>query len=368
MFRLYLTLGFILPNIYVFFRIKHHFINKGYRIWYTAIYLLIAGIYLFSAGNGDDNFLLKTLHTISDYLLPFYLYLFLFLLLFDLLQLINLLVKIVPSEVRKRFQFKIYTLSSIIILSATVVIYGAINLNNIRVSNYQIDVPKKNSNIDHLKVAFVADFHIQQNIPLDFVEQFVRKVNVLQPDILLYGGDIIEGNRENGTLATIDSILKNIHTKYGSYGVLGNHESYGRRETIGFFRKAGIILLRDSLVKIDSSFYLAGRYDQQFRERKSVNDIIGTNSPSLPVILMDHRPTELQETSLNPVDVQFSGHTHDGQLFPINLILHSMYELTWGYEKIRNTHFFVTSGLRLWGPPVKTAGKSEIMLVDIHFK
>jgi predicted MPP superfamily phosphohydrolase len=66
--------------------------------------------------------------------------------------------------------------------------------------------------------------------------------------------------------------------------------------------------------------------------------------------------------------MQFSGHTHEGQLFPINLIVQNIYELSWGYQKIRNTHFFVTSGLRLWGPPVKTAGKSEIMLVEIHFE
>jgi uncharacterized protein len=368
MFHLYLTLGFILPNIYVFFRIKHHFINKGYRVWYSIIYLLIAGIYLFSGRNQDGNFLVETLHTISNYLLPFYLYIFLFLLFFDLLLLINLLVKIVPSAVRKRLSFKIYTLSSIVILSALVVVYGAINLNTIRVSNYRIDVPKKNSNIDHLKVAFVADFHIQQDIPAEFVDQFVRKVNALQPDILLYGGDIIEGNRENGSLGLIETTLRNIHTKLGSYAVLGNHESYGRRGVGNFFDSAGITLLRDSIVKIDSSIWLAGRYDQQFRSRKSVNEILETASPALPVILLDHRPTELQETSLMPVDVQFSGHTHDGQLFPINLILHSMYELTWGYKKIRNTHFFVTSGLRLWGPPVKTAGKSEIMLVDIDFK
>ena len=83
---------------------------------------------------------------------------------------------------------------------------------------------------------------------------------------------------------------------------------------------------------------------------------------------MDHRPLDLQAVSRSNVDVQFSGHTHDGQLFPINLITNMVYELSWGYKKIRNTHFFVTSGLRLWGPQVKTAGKSEIMCVDIQFK
>jgi predicted MPP superfamily phosphohydrolase len=83
---------------------------------------------------------------------------------------------------------------------------------------------------------------------------------------------------------------------------------------------------------------------------------------------MDHRPTELQQASQTKVNVQFSGHTHNGQLFPLNLIVNRIYELSWGYRKIRNAHFFVTSGLRLWGPPVKTSGKSEIMVVDIYFK
>lgn len=76
---------------------------------------------------------------------------------------------------------------------------------------------------------------------------------------------------------------------------------------------------------------------------------------------------EKQEVSRTEADVQFSGHTHNGQMFPINLITRCVYKLSWGYKKIRNTHFFVTSGLRLWGPPVKTAGKSEIVLVEILF-
>jgi hypothetical protein len=369
MFHLLLTLGYLLPNIYVFFRIKGLFISKGYKLWYTLVYLVIALIYpIFGRfSEGEANFFLSSLGTLSEYMLPFYLYLFLILLCFDLFLLLNLLLKILPAETRKSYSFRFYTLSAVIFLSVAVVVGGIINLNTIRVSEYTINVPRKNSNIDHLKVAFVADFHLQQNFPWSFVEQFVKKIDVLQPDLLLYGGDIVEGFRSDGNLEKFESILSSVHTKYGSYGVPGNHDSFGRRGTGTFFHKAGIILLRDSLVRIDSSFILAGRNDQQ-RNRKSVNEILGTATLELPVLLLDHRPTELEETSKTPVDVQFSGHTHNGQLFPINYILHSMYELTWGYKKIRNTHFFVTSGLRLWGPPVKTAGKSEIMLVNIYFK
>jgi len=370
MFHLYITLAYIIPNIYVFFRIMNLFISKGYKRLYMVVYLLIAAIYpLAGRGNNDNaNFFLQGLSTFSNYILPFYLYLFLAVLLFDLFLLINLLASVVSAETRKRFSFRWITLSVMILLSVSVVVAGAINLNTIRVSKYEIEVPRKNSKIDHLRVAFVADIHIQRNTRIRFIEQFVRKVNALQPDILLYGGDIVEGHREDGTTKAIESALNNIKTKYGSFAVLGNHESYGRKDQYSFFKKAGLTLLCDTVVRIDSSFYLAGRYDQGYRRRKTASEILSSTTPDLPVLLMDHRPTELQEASLTATAVQFSGHTHNGQLFPLNYILNRMYELSWGYRKIRDTHFFVTSGLRLWGPPVKTAGKSEIMLVDIHFK
>ena len=370
MFFFYISLAYIIPNIYLLFRIRQLFISKGYRNWYLLVYLLIAAIYpLFGRSAYEHmNFLSQVMYAISSYLLPFYLYLFLAVLLYDLFLLINLLAKIVPSETRKRFSFRWITLSVMILLSVSIVVAGAINLNTIRVSKYEIEVPRKNSRLDHLRVAFVADIHIQQNTSIRFIDQFVRKANALQPDVLLYGGDIVEGHREEGTTTAVESALNNVKTKYGSFAVLGNHESYGRKDQYSFFRRAEITLLRDTVIRIDSSFYLAGRYDQRYWQRKTANELLNRTTPDLPVLLMDHRPTELQEASLTATAVQFSGHTHNGQLFPLNYILNRMYELSWGYRKIRDTHFFVTSGLRLWGPPVKTAGKSEIILVDIRFK
>ncbi len=329
MFHLLLNLGYLLPNIYVFFRIKALFISKGYKLWYTLVYLAIALIYpLFGRfSENSENLLLGSLGMLSEYMLPLYLYLFIILLCFDLFLLLNLALKILPSEKRKSYSFRFYTLLAVILLSVLIVVSGIINLNTIRISEYSITVPRKNSKIDHLKVAFVADFHLQQHFPWHFVEQYVRKVNALQPDIMLYGGDIVEGFRSDGNLEKFESVLAGIHSKYGAYGVPGNHDSFGRRGKGSFFRKAGITLLRDSLVRIDSSFILAGRNDQR-QNRKSMNEILGNTSLDLPVLLLDHRPTELEETSQTPVDVQFSGHTHNGQLFPLNYIWRTIYELT----------------------------------------
>jgi predicted MPP superfamily phosphohydrolase len=86
---------------------------------------------------------------------------------------------------------------------------------------------------------------------------------------------------------------------------------------------------------------------------------------SLPVILMDHRPTEIEQISKTSADIVLSGHTHNGQLFPINFITRSVYELSYGHMKKGDTHFFVSSGIRLWGFPVRTTGKSEIMVINV---
>ena len=370
MFFLYISLAYIIPNVYVFFRIRNLFISKGYRQWYLLIYLLIALVYpLFGRSAYEHmNLPLQAMYTISSYLLPFYLYLFLSVLVFDLFLLFNLMTRILSPERRKRFSFRVIALSAMVLLSVSVVVGGAINLNSIQVSKYKIEVPRKNSRLNHLRIALVADIHIQQNTSIRLIEQLVNKANAMQPDIMLFGGDIVEGKLENGTSEAIESTLRNLKTKYGSFAILGNHESYNGKEQNSFFRRSGMTLLCDTVIKVDSSFYLAGRYDQRNRKRITTTALLSGTTHDLPILMMDHRPTELQEASRNPIDVQFSGHTHNGQLFPFNFIIHNMYELSWGYRKIRDTHFFVTSGLRLWGPPVKTAGKSEIMLVDITFK
>jgi uncharacterized protein len=370
MFHLYLTLTYIIPNIYVFFRIKNLFISKRYRLLYTIIYLLLAAVFPVAQNffrHGSD-LISQLLSTAAGYLLPFFLYLFLWVLLYDLFLLFNSLFSLVSKNVRRTFTFRFYTLFSIIFLTVAVVVGGVINFNTIRASRYAITVPKGNSQLQSLRVAFVADIHIQQNSNLRFVEQFVRKVNALKPDIMLYGGDIVEGRDENRISEDILAALRKVQSKYGAFGVPGNHESYGSRGNGTFYEKADITLLRDTMLNIDKSFYLAGRNDERDRQRKSANEILQNISTELPVILLDHRPTRLQEVSQTPVNVQFSGHTHNGQLFPINFYINSLYELSWGYRKIKNTHFFVTSGLRLWGPPVRTVGKSEIMLVEIKFE
>jgi predicted MPP superfamily phosphohydrolase len=328
-------------------------------------------VLVYPAGNFISErvggFTARVLDFMTDYILPFWLYLFLFTLLFDILLLINRMVNVILTDRLKSTRFKFTGLSAILILASCVVIAGIINFNSIRTSEYKIEVPARSSSIRHLKIAFVADFHLQKGTNIHFVERFARKIEMINPDLMIFGGDNVEGDRADENLLPYEKILATIKARFGVFAVLGNHEHYAGQEKGNFFNRSGMTVLSDSVVFPGNLFNLAGRNDSHVRTRKTIGELLESVNDSLPVILIDHRPTEIEEVSKTHVDIQLSGHTHNGQLFPINLITRKVYLLTWGYKKILSTHFFVTSGIRLWGPPVRTTGKSEIMVIDITF-
>ncbi len=370
MFHLTITLAYIIPNIYLFLRTMNLFINKRYRLLYSVIYLAIALIYPLTQGfsHREIGVVQQFFYAAGNYILPFYLYLFLGMLLFDLFLLINTWAKILTPERRKSFRFRALAFSILCVISLTVIIGGIINLHTIRLTHYRLVIPARSGVPGKIRAVFIADFHLNEQSSPRFVRKFVRKVNAQHADIVLYGGDIIDGSRNAAKMDTIEHVLRNIHVPLGSFTVLGNHEYYSRQQNGRFFSKAGIKLLRDSVADIAHSFYLAGRDDEHAMHRKSAGELVKGLNPPLPLIVLDHRPTDYENEQKAGIDLVLSGHTHDGQLFPINLITNRVYELSWGYMKKGNTNFIVTSGLQLWGPPVKTAGKAELVIIDMEFR
>ena len=360
-----IMLAYVIPHIYLFFRLWMLFIVKKHRLAYVIVYLGIASIFPLSNVIGFVP-VRHCLNMVSNYLLPFYLYLFLFTLVFDVFLLCNLFLKVLSKDRMKSPRFRKYALFSLIVASVVVVTGGVINFNTIRISEYTIETPARSSKVENLKIVFAADFHIDTDTPEGFIRRFVTKTNNLKPDIVLFGGDIVEG-RNTRDLQSKTDILKHISAKYGVFGVLGNHERYRGQEKGDFFDNAGIKLLRDTVVVIGNEFCLAGRLDGSSAGRKTVNELLEMAVDTLPLVMLDHQPTEFAEVIASKTDIRLSGHTHNGQMFPMNLILNRMYELSYGYRKIENTHFFVTCGIRLWRYPTRTAGNSEIMLINIKF-
>jgi len=369
MFHTIVTITYTIPAIYLFIRIWQLFIEKRFRTQYIVVFAILLAIYpLTNLFEDRDSGITRVFEAISGYLLPFFLYLFLSVLLIDIVLLFNLVFRFIPVETRRSRKSRNRLFLFIIILSAAVVVAGVINFNTIRTSDYSITVPRRSSDIKNLKIAFVSDFHLEEKTPVRFVEQFVRKIGTINPDLVLYGGDITEGGRMGPHMVKFEAILKKVNPRFGVYGVLGNHDGYGRGNVESFLANSGIMILKDSVVIKGNSIAIAGRNDSRDQGRLSAEEIADRTPIDLPLIVVDHRPTELEQISNTHADIALSGHVHNGQLFPINFIMRRLYELSYGHMKKGNTHFFVSSGIRLWGPPVRTVGKSEILVVDVTFE
>jgi predicted MPP superfamily phosphohydrolase len=101
--------------------------------------------------------------------------------------------------------------------------------------------------------------------------------------------------------------------------------------------------------------------------RKALKELVAGIDRSAPLILMDHQPFGLEEGVENGIDLQLSGHTHHGQLWPLNYITRAIYQVSWGYVKLGETHVYVSCGVGTWGPPVRTGNRPEILDITLHF-
>jgi hypothetical protein len=199
-------------------------------------------------------------------------------------------------------------------------------------------------------------------------------MNSLNPDIVLLAGDIVDDKAEILEQRKIGESFKRLNPKYGVYNINGNHEFINEVEaSVKYAEHLGIKVLRDEYLLIDSSFYIVGREDvamKQFtgKERKTLEQIISSINSDYLKILLDHTPVKLEQAEKNGIDLQLSGHTHHGQIWPANIITNIIYEVSWGYLKKGNTHYYVTSGAGTWGPPVRIGSKSEIVHIKIKFE
>jgi len=195
----------------------------------------------------------------------------------------------------------------------------------------------------------------------------------LNADIVLLPGDVVDEDIAPVIKQNLGETLRKIRSKFGTFAVTGNHEYIGGVEpAVRYLSEHGLTMLRDAAVKINGGIYIVGREDISFnrasgRKRKSLEELMSGIDKSFPIIMMDHQPFHLEEAERNGVDLQLSGHTHHGQLWPFNFITKKVYEVSWGYKKKGNTHIYVSSGAGTWGPPVRTGNSPEIVFLQLTF-
>jgi predicted MPP superfamily phosphohydrolase len=247
---------------------------------------------------------------------------------------------------------------------------GTYNAYHTQVKSYEVSMDKKSSTLDALHIVMVSDTHFGFLSGKEHAKQMVEQINNLKPDLVLFAGDIVDDDVRYFKQKDISSILSRIHSKYGVFGIIGNHDLRGGREPFEEqIRESGITLLSDSVTVIDNAFYLAGREDYTNKERQTVTSILSsTDLSELPLIMMDHQPNALEEARINGVDLLLSGHTHHGQMTPNQLITHMLYENDYGYFKKDTLQSIVSSGYGFWGAAVRLGSQSEIVQTNVSFK
>lgn len=239
------------------------------------------------------------------------------------------------------------------------------------VTKQEITINKSGGNISSMRIVAVADLHLGYLIDKRYTKRYIDLINEQNPDMVLFMGDIIDAEIDPIINQKMHEDFLRLNPPLGVYGCTGNHEYRYQSETkINWLNdKANIKMIRDSAVLIDNSFYIIGREDYVYPFRANLKTIIEEQNinPSLPMIVLNHTPDNLDEEMENGADIALYGHTHEGQIFPFNILVRMMFEVASGYKQKENTHVFVTSGLGLSGPQYRIGTKSEIVVLDVTF-
>jgi len=363
-------------NVHIFFAGRSG-IPVDYRTWYTLLFVFFSASYLVGrfVERAGVTWLSDPLVWIGSFWLAAMAYFFLILLFIDLLRLINFVIPYFPSIITNNpAQTRQVTVLSVFGIVTVTVLAGYLNARSPRIRTLDLTIPKNSHGLKSLNIAVASDIHLGTLVCKARLEEIVRDINALNPDLVLLPGDVVDEDLGPVIRQNLGETLRSIQSKYGVFAITGNHEYIGGVEAAcRYLTEHGIVMLRDSSLEIAGSFTLVGREDRSLRQfegkrRKPLEEIMASIDKSLPIILMDHQPFGLDEAVKNGVDLQLSGHTHHGQLWPFNFITEKVYELSWGYLKKGNTHFYVSCGAGTWGPPVRTGNTPEIMNVRVRFE
>ena len=243
-------------------------------------------------------------------------------------------------------------------------------------SAYTPVIRKLSINIDKpltkpLRIAVASDLHIGRLFGVKAIDRLQQLMIRSGADMLLMPGDIMDDNTDAFNEYHMEQNLAELCRSLprGVYATLGNHDLYGHERPISeALQNAGIQLLNDEVLYIEHEgqpVWLVGRFDNHKRQRVATTDLLTQVDTSQPVILLDHRPSDIDNHSQLPIDLQVSGHTHNGQVFPANFIVNAINRLGYGYEQIGKGHFVVSSGYGFWGIPFRLGSRSEIWLITL---
>jgi predicted MPP superfamily phosphohydrolase len=365
---------YALAHFYVWLRLRQLWPHNERYFWYfTIAYALLA--ISFVAGRfmiHSHSLLHEIIAWTGSYWLIIALYLFIAILLFDLIRLTNWLVPFLPPRGTTAYmQLRYWMFYGMFGVVMVVVLWGHWNAVHPRIKQITISTHKDFGLKRPLSIVAVSDLHMGSLVGKQRLERMVDQINQLNPDIVILAGDLLDEAHGFIFKRDIGEPIRKLKATYGVYAVPGNHEYIGGiASSEKYIRTLSLQWLKDSAVRTGNHITIIGRDDRQGyrmhgKSRKTLPDLLANVDPADFNILIDHQPFHLEETAKYPIDLQISGHTHDGQFWPFNHVVQWVYTLPYGYAKIGNTHFYVSSGYGTWGPPVRIATIPEIVHIVV---
>jgi predicted MPP superfamily phosphohydrolase len=320
---------------------------------------------------GKDVFpvsLLRFLSYPGSTWLAMMLYLLLALTAIDLIRAANSFLHFFPDFITENiYRTRLLTAGILIFILAVVLCAGHYRFLHPVVKTIEIKIDKYANGREQLDIVAVSDFHLGYMIDKNSLRKYVEKINALQPEIIVIAGDLIDFTTRPLEAQRMDEELRQLKAPLGVYMVTGNHEYIsGIAAALRFIRKTNIRLLNDEYLLPDSTFVLVGQKDISSRESLPLKEILEQAPDGRPRIAIAHQPQPalLEDAERNGIDLLFCGHTHNGQLWPVNLIVKKLFPVAYGQASFNDMHLYVSGGLGLWGPQFRIGTQSEI----VHFR
>ena len=351
---LMIPLVYIGGNVYLYWRSLQALCNLPLwaRIVFSCIFWIAAFSLFISMGLRDaaiPDALSRFMYNAGSVWMVFLLYMVLALLLFDIIRLF------IPS-LHGTFWY------SLAIVTA-VLVYGNINYRNPKVARLEMAVDKGFA-AGQLRIVAVSDVHLGHGTGVKALHKYVDLINSQSPDVVVIAGDLIDNSITPLLKHPFDKELARLSAPV--YVVPGNHEYIsGIDRCEEYLAKTNVVMLRDSIVTLPEGVQIIGRDDKSNPDRLALEKLLAYADPAMPSIVLDHQPYGLSHADSLGVDIQISGHTHAGQIWPLNLLIDRMYEQGYGYRKWKYAHIWVSSGLSLWGPPFRIGTSSDLAVIDV---
>ena len=338
-----------------------HFPVSSTISWILGILFLVAfnGLFVLMNLTHSSFFLAKETTVLCSFLLAAVSYLI-------VIFIINDFLLMIPQYGKAFFTHKphfIYTLS---ILALFIGIHAVWNTQNIKIKHYHLSSDKNVST----RIAFLSDLHIApHNMSVAKLREIFSKLKQLNPDYVILGGDIIEMQPDYFMERPIIELFEDFNTQNTVLAVIGNHEYYGGQvhDNVSAMQNAGVIVLKDEMRLIpDKNIAFIGRDDKTNPHRLPLNRLTKEIPQNMYQIVLDHNPASITDSIAENTDLQISGHTHNGQLFPFNFLVKYLYPNAYGHRKIKNTDTIVSSGIGTWGPLIRVGTQNEVVVIDIN--